>query len=196
MPFVTEEIWEKLPGTEGSIMIARFPEASDYIKDENALKEMNLLMGVITGIRNIRGEMNIAPALKLKAVIRTKNESARQTAAENQSIICNMAKLDGLEITASGDKPASTATAVFEDITIFVHLGGIINTDKEIARLKKELGKLEKEMTGVSKKLNTRDFLDKAPEAVVTKVRDKETALAEKHDRIQANVDKMREIEG
>ncbi|MDM8556016.1 valine--tRNA ligase [Desulfococcaceae bacterium HSG7] len=197
MPFVTEEIWHKFPGTQGSIMQADFP--SDLKKQKPDLKaeaDMALIIGVITGIRNIRGEMNITPALKLKAVIRTENESARQTAAENQAIICNMAKLDGLEITASGDKPASTATAVFEDITIFVHLGGVINTDKEIARLKKELGKLEKEITGVSKKLNTRDFLDKAPEAVVTKVRDKYTALSEKHDRIQANLIKISEIEG
>jgi valyl-tRNA synthetase len=197
MPFVTEEIWHKLPGTQGSIMQADFPsDLKDQKPDSEAEAVMSLLIGIITGIRNIRGEMNIAPALKLKAVIRTENESTRQIVAENQAVICNMAKLDGLEITASGEKPASAATAVFEDITIFVHLEGIINTDKEIARLQKELGKLEKEMTGVSKKLNNHDFLNKAPEAVVTKVRDKHTALAEKYDRIQANLVKIREIEG
>ena len=197
MPFVTEEIWHKLPGTQGSIMQAAFPsDLKEQAPDSEAEAAMALLIGIITGIRNIRGEMNIAPALKLNAVIRTENESARKTAAEHEAIICNMAKLDALEITASGDKPASSATSVFEDITIFVHLGGVINTDKEIARLEKELRKLEKEMTGVSKKLNNQDFLNKAPEAVVAKVRDKHTELAEKHDRLQANLVKIREIEG
>jgi len=197
MPFVTEEIWHKLPGTQGSVMQAAFPtELKEQAPDSEAEAVMALLVGIITGIRNIRGEMNIAPALKLNAVIRTENESARQTAAEHQDIICNMAKLDGLEITASGEKPASTATAVFEDITIFVHLEGIIDTAKEIARLQKEMGKLEKEMTGVSRKLNNQDFLNKAPADVVAKVRDKQTALAEKHERLEVNLDKIREIEG
>ncbi len=196
MPFVTEELWHKLPGTQGSIMQAAFPtDLKEQPADEESEAIMALLIGIITGVRNIRGEMNIAPALKLKAMLRTENESARLTAEKHQALICNMAKLEELEITASGEKPGSAATAVFEDVTIYVHLEGVIQIDQEIARLEKEIGKLEKEMAGVSKKLRNRDFQQKAPEAVVAKVREKEAALAEKHNKLQAHLDKIKEIE-
>lgn len=196
MPFVTEEIWHKLPGTQGSIMQAAFPaDLTDQGADAEAEGVMALVIGIITGVRNIRGEMNIAPALKLNAMIRTQNESARRSAADHRDLICSMARLDQLEIVSAGEKPASSATAVFEDVTIFVHLEGVIQIDKEIARLDKEIGKLDKEMAGVSKKLNNREFLEKAPEAVVAKVKDKQNVLAEKHAKLQSNLDKIREIE-
>jgi len=86
MPYVTEEIWQKLPGAEGSIMIAGFPEASEFIRDEDAIREMDLLMGLITGIRNIRGEMNIPPSRKISIAIDVMDRKESGVLRNNQNL--------------------------------------------------------------------------------------------------------------
>ncbi len=198
IPFVTEEIWHKLPGTEGSIMTARFP-ADDPTQptlrqDPDAEAHMALVMDVITGVRNIRGEMNIAPSVALAATIQSPDDKTRQLLTAHREIIVNLARLSQFEITLPGEHPASAAAAVIEGATIFVSLEGIIDFGKEIERLEKEIGKLQKELKGISKKLSNEDFLDKAPEAVIQKAKDRHESLAEKSQKLQTNLDRIRSL--
>ena len=199
MPFVTEEIWHKLPGAEGSIMKATFPAtASDYLiieKNPEAESKMEVITEIISGIRNIRGEMNIAPSLTLEASVQSQDELKIDTIKQYQDIIINLARLKSFSADKSGIKPKSSATAIVNGASIFVSLEGIIDFAKEAGRLEKEINKLAKELSAVSNKLSNKNFLNKAPADVVEKVKEKNMALLEKQQKLQANLDKIKEFE-
>jgi valyl-tRNA synthetase len=188
MPFVTEEIWEKLPGTEGSIMIARFPEASDYIKDENALKEMNLLMGVITGIRNIRGEMDISPSKKVNILIDAAKKEEANFLSSNLGHIKTLAKVEDATIASGIPKPEASATAVFGQNQIHVLLKGILDFQEERKRLGKQIEKIEKEIKVSNRKLSNKGFLEKAPAEIVEEVREKVETMTLKLEKLNQNL--------
>ena len=188
MPFVTEEIWEKLPGTEGSIMIARFPEASDYIKDENALKEMSLLMGVITGIRNIRGEMNISPSKKVNILIDVAEKEEADFLSSNLVHIKTLAKVEDATIASGIPKPEASATAVFGQNQIHVLLKGILDFQEERKRLGKQIEKIEKEIKVSNRKLSNKGFLEKAPAEIVEEVREKVETMTLKLEKLNQNL--------
>ncbi|MFW5636313.1 MAG: valine--tRNA ligase [Thermodesulfobacteriota bacterium] len=199
IPFVTEEIWSKLPGAEGSIMRAVFPadnpDNASITADADAESEMQLIIDVITGVRNIRGEMNIAPSQELRVTVQTADSGILRSLENHAAIIRELARLDSLTVEEPGERPRSAATAVIENATIFISLEGVIDFQQEIKRLEKEMAKLEKELSGVNKKLNNEDFLAKAPEEVVEKVREKHLVFQEKHRKLQANLEKIRELE-
>ena len=198
IPFVTEEIWHKLPGTDGSVMDATFlsdrPEDRKQLANARAEEEMDMLISVITGIRNIRGEMNIPPAKALDAVIQCPEAAARDFLEKEKALIINLAKLESLFISEPGEKPKSSAASVIEGAVIYVSLEGIIDIEKELARLEKETGKINKELIGITKKLSNDDFLKKAPADVVAKVKEKEDVLLEKQKKIEANIERIKSI--
>ncbi|HSQ83316.1 MAG TPA: valine--tRNA ligase, partial [Desulfobacterales bacterium] len=198
IPFVTEEIWDKLPGTIGSVMKSKFPlDAADngIGRDKEAESIMALISGIISGIRNIRGEMNISPSLSLAVSVHTQEESTRETIDQYKEMITNLARLESLSVENTVRRPKSAATSVVDDATIFVHLEGIIDFSQEINRLNKEIDKLSNELDIVSKKLNNEDFLSKAPQDVVEKSKEKHETLMEKQQKLQTNLDKIRELE-
>ncbi len=197
-PFVTEEIWDKLPGTKDSIMNSTFPlDAADngLYRDMEAESTMELISGIISGIRNIRGEMNISPSLSLAVTVHSQEESTRGTIELYKDMIMNLARLKSLSVENTGQRPKSAATSVVDNATIFVNLEGIIDFGQEINRLDKEINKLANELSIVSKKLRNEDFLSKAPKDVVEKVKEKQEALMEKQQKLQVNLDKIRELE-
>jgi len=189
MPFVTEEIWHKLPGTQGSIMQAAYPtgDKAGVARDNRAEVDMDLVMGIITGIRNVRGEMNIAPSLELAVQVQSPDDAQRETLATYTDLICSLARAASLDISAPADKPKSSAAVIVEGATVLVDLEGIIDFDKEAARLDKEIAKIDKELQGVSKKLSNEGFLCKAPADVIEKVRGKHRMLTEKQEKLQAS---------
>ncbi|MCG6911705.1 MAG: valine--tRNA ligase [Deltaproteobacteria bacterium] len=195
MPFVTEEIWHKLPGTEGSIMKAVYPAdapaAADLAGDADAEEAMQLVMEIITGVRNIRGEMNIAPSLSLSVSLQTSRERIRRTVEAERNLIVDLANLENLSVEEPGEKPRASATAILDGATLFVSLAGVIDTEKESARLKKEIAKLGNELAGVSKKLNNESFLNKAPADIVAKVKEKHDLLSQKQEKLTANLNKL-----
>jgi valyl-tRNA synthetase len=199
IPFVTEEIWDKLPGTEGSIMRAVFPldnpDTADIVESPETEAQMDTVMGVITGVRNVRGEMNIQPSAALDVIVQSPDEATR-TAIESQSaMITDLARLKSFTVAAPGERPKSAATAVIENAAVFVPLEGILDIDKEVMRLEKEMAKIDKELTGISKKLNNEDFLAKAPEDVVEKVREKHRGLMEKRQKLDVNMEKIKALD-
>jgi len=199
IPFITEEIWHKLPGTQGSIMKAAFPLYDDtdtcIRRDEEAESHMRLVSGIITGIRNIRGEMNISPSLSLAVSAQSQDESTKKTIQQHRDMIINLARLNSLSVGNTAERPKSAATVVVNDATIFVSLEGIVDFAKEIERLEKEINKLRNESTAVLKKLNNEDFLKKAPPDVVEKVKAKHNLLVEKQQKLLSNLTKIKELE-
>ena len=193
IPFVTEEIWHHMPGTEGSIMQAAHPaDATEPLEYPESEAEMALVMEVITGIRNVRGEMNIAPSLSLQVQVQSEDEPARQIIDSHQDLIINLAKLEALTVEKLGQRPKSSATAVISRASIFVFLEGIIDFSKETIRLEKEIKKLAAELETVAKKLGNEGFLSKAPADVIEKVKQKQNALMEKEQKIRTNLDKIK----
>ena len=193
---MTEEIWHHLPGTDGSIMKAVHPvDAAESNRHQKAEAEMALLMEVITAIRNVRGEMNIAPALSLQVQVQSDDSDTRKICQAHQDLIINLARLSSLTVENTGQKPKSSATAVVNSASIFVSLEGIIDFAKETQRLERAIKKLAAELTTVAKKLENEGFLTKAPADVVEQVRQKQSALLEKQQKIQMNLDKIKEVE-
>ncbi|MCD6224389.1 MAG: valine--tRNA ligase [Deltaproteobacteria bacterium] len=197
-PFITEEIWHRLPGTSGSIMVASFPSynSNDYgiVNDSDSESKMNLITEIITGIRNIRGEMKIPPSLSLLAMVQSVDQSIIDTVDSYRDIIIDLAGLESLSVADFVERPSASATAVVKGATIFVPLEGVVDFNKEIDRLEKELNKLTKELRSVIKKLGNNDFLAKAPPHIVDKVREKERILLEKQDKLEKNLHRIKGI--
>ncbi len=195
MPFVTEEIWQRLPGTEGSIMSASFPAPADFPEDDDALRDMALLMGVITGIRNIRGEMNLPPSKKVKVVIDTANTEDAERLRKNADHIITLGKVEELDMGVALPKPEASATSVFEKSSIHVILKGLIDFEEEKKRIRKSIAKIEKDLKASEKKLSNPGFLDKAPENIVAEVKAKAEALSAKRDKLEQNLSVLEKID-
>ncbi|AOE50282.1 valine--tRNA ligase [Kangiella sediminilitoris] len=180
MPFITEEIWQKvapLAGTDSaerpSIMLQDFPQVDESLIDNNAEADIEWLKKVIVGVRNIRGEMNIAPGKPLDVMFRNGSESDKDRLEANKTFLSKLAKLDSIQWLEAGESAPMSATALAGDMEILIPMAGLIDVEQELARLDKEAEKLEKDLQRISGKLNNPNFTDKAPEAVVEKERGK-----------------------
>ena len=196
IPFVTEEIWDKLPGTEGSIMKAEFPGTSKGRENHEAEEAMKVLIGVVSGMRNIRGEMNVPPSLSVEATVQSPDKGVRELLERHLNMIVNLCRLKSLQVRPPGKRPASCATSVFGSGTIFVSLKGVIDFELERGRLSKEIAKIGRDLDGIVKKLSNEDFLLKAPQEVVQKVRQRGERLAEKRNRLEEQLSTLSQIAG
>ena len=195
IPFITEEIWHRLPGTDGSIMQAPFPlETGMRFEDPEAENNMALVSSIVTGIRNVRGEMNLSPSRALDVLVLAEENAVQDAITQHKDYIINLAKLKSFSVERTAQRPKSAATAVVDGATIFVSLEGVIDFKKETERLDKEIGKLTQELDIVSKKLSNENFLNKAPAPVVKTVQDKHAALLEKQEKLQVNLDKIKAV--
>jgi valyl-tRNA synthetase len=198
-PFVTEEIWHILPGTEGSIMNATFPSDERVFNaipfDPDAVVEMELIMAMVNGIRNIRGEMNISPSQPLEVLVQTADEKTKSLLRQNQEFIINMARLDSFKAESAGEKPKGTATAIVGEALISVFLEGIIDFAQEVIRLEKEIAKIDAEVEKLNKKLNNPGFVNKAPEAVVDKVKAQHSEYVIKNEKLIANLNRIQSLQ-
>jgi valyl-tRNA synthetase len=185
MPFLTEEIWQTLVADGSSIMVSEFPAPDETASDPEAESEMALIMEVITRIRNIRGEMNVAPSLKLKATLAAPTDS-RTVLEKGRVTITNLANLESLTVTGETAEPKGAATAVAGPVQVYVFLAGVIDIAAEESRLRKELARIGKDLAFVSGKLENPEFLSKAAEAVVEKERGKARDLGEKQAALEA----------
>jgi valyl-tRNA synthetase len=188
VPFITEEIWQRLPHTEGSIMVSQFPQRTEFICNEESIKEMDLIKEVITGVRNIRGEMNIPPKKDVKIVIDVKGAKEKEILKNNFSYITSLAKVESIDVVSDMGKPDSSATYVFSDIQVHVLLKGLINYDDERKRIYKGIKKIEKEMELSKKKLVNRDFLNQAPPHIVENVKEKVQRMSMKLEKLNQNL--------
>ena len=199
MPFVTEEIWHQQPHSNDSIMNTRFPDAVDPASgieaDDEAESQMARIMDVISGIRNIRGEMNLAPSLQLTAEVQSADEQIRQTVEAHSEVVANLARLQSFTVRMPGDKPKASATAVLSDAVVYVSLEGVIDFSKEQQRLEKEIGKLAADLKAVTKKLSNEDFLNKAPAEVVEKTRGRQQALDERQQKLTDDLERLKEMQ-
>jgi len=194
MPFVTEEIWQKLPGSSDSIVVAPFPRANPEEIDAGAEDDMETIIQVVTAVRNIRSEMNVPPSAHPHVDLRTAHERTEANLARNNSMMCTLAGLKSIAVHRDLERPKSAATAVVENVEVFVSLEGIIDFTEEKNRLGKEMEKLQKDVQFVTRKLSNEDFLSRAPEHIVEKEREKERMLREKEAKLKENIERISEL--
>ena len=179
-------------GRPESLCVRQYPTETDGIIDKDAEDKMRFVMDAITGIRNIRGELNLSPALELKAIIKTSG-GTKNILEANLSYISKLAKTSSIEIGLDISKPEDAAVSVRPGMEIFVPLKGLFDVDAEITRLSKELGKIEGLLSIIQKKLSNEDFRNKAPKAVVEENITKRSEFIEKIQTIQSTIEKLKQ---
>ncbi len=174
MPFITEEIWQHLPHEGETIMLTQWPQVDDAKISGDIEGQMNVVMDIIRAIRNMRSEMNVPPGKKADCVIAANKEEFLTMLQGTAPYIKNLANLEQLDLVLSlAEKPEQAVTAVVQGIELFLPLKGLIDMDKEIARLEKEVEKMNKEIERLEKKLNNAGFVDKAPAEVIAGEKEK-----------------------
>jgi valyl-tRNA synthetase len=195
MPYITEEVWQRIApllGINGdSIMLQPFPIPNADNLDAQAEESIEWIKGVIVGVRNIRGEMDISPAKTINVFLRSENQIDKQRLDEARVFLQKLAKLNSID-WLEPDAPAPTAaTQLHGQLEILVPMAGLIDVAAEQARLDKEIAKLEGGIKAVGGKLGNAKFVDNAPEAVVAKEREK---LAEMESAVTALRTKREEL--
>ncbi len=191
MPFITEEIWQALPHEGETIMLAAWPQA-DAMPDYPAEAEiMRLNMEAVRAIRNIRAEMSVQPGKKVELIFAT--DTAAEGLKQGEMYIKALAGANSMTILpANSGKPEQAAAAHIRGVDIYLPLKGLIDLDKEIARLDKEIANMDKEIKRLEGKLANQGFLAKAPEAVVAGEREKLAGYTEKRQSLLARVDELK----
>ncbi len=178
MPFITEVLWQALPVVPGkveeSIMIASWPEAKVDDKDDEAEQQMLWLQEIVTGVRTIRGEMNIPPAKKVNIVISCPTLDLVTLLTGFADEIKTLSRAEQLEIGQMLEQPPASGAAIVRDVGVYLPLAGLIDVDVEQGRLEKEIKKFQGLLKGLDNKLSNEKFLAKAPAAVIDKERQRQ----------------------
>ncbi len=177
MPFITEEIWQRVAALAGksgpTIMLQPFPVADEKRIDTFANADIEWLKGVIVGIRSIRGEMNIAPGKALNVLLRNGDNNDKKRLEENGQYLKKLAGLTDIRFLVDSEAPPVASAALFGSLEILVPMAGLIDKDAELTRLVREIDRLESGLKRVEGKLNNRSFIDRAPAEVVAREREK-----------------------
>ena len=188
MPYLTEELWLKLPGSsnelhnptyknaDATIMLTEFPKGSTKYLDDIAETEMNAIIELIKKVRNIRAEMNISPSIRFEVHIST-HPYFQKVFKDNEAQILKLARAEKLVIGDALDVPKASAKAVTNDASIAVPLEGLIDFDKERERLNNQIAKLTEEKTRLDGQLSNANFVERAPAEKVQELRDRQAEL-------------------
>ena len=202
MPFITEDIWQKVaplagktPAAEGAdatIMRQPFPVSDSARLDPQAESDIEWIKAVITVVRNIRGEMRIPPGKALDVYLHNGKDIDRERLAANHNFMCRLAKLERITWLNAEDSAPASATGLVGDMEILVPMAGLIDKDAEIERLGKEIDKLRKEVARGESKLRNPNFVDKAPDEVVAKEREKLDDHRSQQARLEEQMEKIK----
>jgi valyl-tRNA synthetase len=203
MPYVTEEIWQKIKASleimhsnhdiKESIMNSEYPESLP--REPEAEEDMSVILDAVMGIRTVRGELNISPSIKVNAAIKTYSRKSEKILKDNLHYIKALARADELKTGMDIEKPEGSATAVKGSMEIFVPLKGLLNIAAELDRLMKDMAKVELSIASLNKKLFNDDFLEKAPKEIIEKEKAKYEELIHMKDRITESIKMLKEAE-
>jgi valyl-tRNA synthetase len=186
MPFITEDIWQSLPHKGISIMTAVWPLADSKLESAQDEQLMSVIMETIKSVRNMRAEVNVHPGKKSEVILKITSAELKDQIEANIGYIKTLAAAEPVKIlTTDGITPENAMTAVVSGIEIYLPLKGLIDIEKETARLNKELDGLDKEVSRIAGKLNNPGFTAKAPVEVIEKEKAKQTEYLEKQTAIR-----------
>jgi valyl-tRNA synthetase len=186
MPFITEEIWQRIKGQAGvsgeTIMLQAWPVANESRIDAAAEGDIEWVKQLMLGVRQIRGEMKISMAKRIDIIVANAGSEDLRRLADFEPLLSKLAKLESVRVLAAGEEAPMSATALVGEMQVLVPMAGLIDKDAELARLDKEIQRLQGEVQRVGGKLSNKGFVAKAPAEVLDKERAKlaeaEQALA------------------
>ncbi|MDH1282582.1 valine--tRNA ligase [Pseudomonas chengduensis] len=186
MPFITEEIWQRIKAQAGvsgeTIMLQAWPVANESRIDTAAEGDIEWVKQLMLGVRQIRGEMKISMAKRIDIIVANASAEDLRRLADFEPLLSKLAKLESVRVLAAGEEAPMSATTLVGEMEVLVPMAGLIDKDAELARLDKEVGRLQGEVQRVGGKLNNQGFVAKAPAEVLDKERAKlaeaEQALA------------------
>ena len=186
VPFITEEIYQNIPGVQGSIMVAEFPRYNSKLSYKKEAKAFEGVMDIIRTVRNMKTSVGCPPAKKVKLFIATPN---RRLVSANAGSILKLAGASSLEfVDGAAAIPEKTVSQVIESSTVFVPLGELVDVEKERERLQKELERVTGEIARADGKLANRGFLEKAPKNLVEAERAKRDKFIEMKAKIERQI--------
>ena len=188
-PFITEEIWSYFRGEDDvDLIVAPWLNIETYTPDLEAIKSFDILKGIISSVRMIRSQMNI-PSNKHSSIVIRKAEKLHSVINNSKAIIQSLAKVDKIIFSDDNNRPDKSATVITNNIEIFIPLEGLIDFEVESSRLKKRLGELEKHVSASKNKLSNDNFINKAPEEVVTHEKQKLDDMIVEYNLVEQNLD-------
>jgi valyl-tRNA synthetase len=183
MPFITEEIWQRVaplvPGAAAtpSIMLAAWPQADAFEADAVAERDMQWLKAVVLGVRQIRGEMDISPARRLPLLLWHASPADAELAQRHQALLMRLAGVEAPQVLEAAARPPPAATAMVGKLTLLVPMAGLIDPAAELARLERKMQKTRAEIARAQHKLGNANFVNGAPPAVVAQERERLAAF-------------------
>ncbi len=212
MPFITEEIWQRVnPLVQplaaaadvrasvkpvDSIMLTRYPAAADYAGDTAAETEVEWMKQFILAVRQIRGEMDIAPSRKIPLLLANAGARERDLAERHFAYLSRLAGLENVRLLEAGEAPPESATAILGDLTLLVPMAGLIDPAAEIERLSKRIAKNETDMGKMKAKLANENFVRNAPPEVVATDRARLAELAAQNENFAKQLERVRRLGG
>jgi valyl-tRNA synthetase len=206
MPFITEEIWQRVaplvPGAQAAatqaaptIMLAAWPDASAFAADAQAELDMQWLKAVVLGVRQIRGEMDISPARRLPLLLAGAGATDAELAQRHQALLMRLAGIEAPRLLEAGTKPPPAASALVGELTLLVPMAGLIDPGAELARLERKLQKTREEIARAQAKLDNANFVRGAPPAVVAQERERLAAFEQALAGLGRQLDQVRALQ-
>ena len=184
MPFISEEVWQKIkeimPMEDEALIIAKFPETNEDLVDYKINNDMSLIKEIIVSIRNIRKQINIPPAVNIDIVLKLSNDSQKELFTIYKGYICKLAKVKNITMGNNIEKPSSAMVSVVQDIRIYFPLKGLIDIEAEKTKLLKQKEKLLMELSVIQGKLENEKFINFAKTEVIEKEKEKKIEIETK----------------
>jgi len=191
-PFITEELWSYLKTENDNMMVSTsWPKADLGMIENNIENEIQILMDVISAVRNIRASLNVSPGKEATLTIRGKTKTCKAL-TKYEGYLQRMAKLEKIYMGHKEEKPPKSATTVIKGLELFVPLAGLIDINKEIERLEKQIQDMNGRLTAVNRKLKNKNFVDRAPENVISHERKKQENYKADLSNLQKNLESLK----
>ncbi|MFQ5585847.1 MAG: valine--tRNA ligase [Thermodesulfobacteriota bacterium] len=195
MPFITEEIWEVIPRYEGeeSIAVQPLPVPTEGLAPGDEA-DMELIMDIVRGVRNIRSEMNVPPSLSVPLICRVDDDRLKEIIVSGKGYLTPLARLSSLAVSSDASHPPDAVSAVVGAVELYVPLKGLVDVAGEEKRLQREIEKMEKERNALDRRLSNKGFVDKAPAEVVARSRERLHGLAEQRGKLEEALERVRRL--
>ncbi len=193
MPFITEEIWQRLHNNpeNTSIMLQAYPMLDETLVNDAAVTELTWVQNIIVSIRTLRSESNIPPSKALNVLLKKGSTLDKERIESHKKLIMTLAKIEKISWLGDSDSHPECLTTFVQDLEILIPMEGIINKEEESKRLEKEIGKLKKDIERAEAKLHNPNFVDKAPPEVVDKEKAKLADTLSTLRKLEQQLEKM-----
>ncbi|MEY3788167.1 MAG: hypothetical protein RLZ75_2374, partial [Pseudomonadota bacterium] len=198
MPFITEEIWQRVAPLAGinaeSIMLQPYPVADETRVDNNATAEINWVMSFILGVRRIRGEINIAPGKPLPVLLQNGSVTDQDYLTNNSAYLKRLGRLESITWLNSDEITPESAITLVGELKILIPMAGLIDKEAELARLDKEIQKIKNDLPRIEGKLSNPTFINKAPPEVIDKEKAKLADLLSNLNNLEQQQNKIQSL--